>query len=694
MTSLPQHDHSPSRAEELAERRARYPWDHDYMPPYGLLAMPGVTRTGILNMADFLVGSFAELPVEEQPSMAWLLEKVSVLWPLTYELMQQLPRAEWLTLIEKLKAVLDDSSEVWLRDALSQLQRLALSSLWSSEPPSLEALLRIVGELSLRTIIELALVVEALTAEGEAESEAAMESYQRIADSSLSEPIKRAVIPIQAAFRFVARKSARRLKPPDGVVDDSRLTVELPPFNNIDPTRDDAEFAWRHLAGGNPVCIQAVRDLDGLLARLPLQDERLKEALAAIGAPADRSLAQLADEGRLFYTDYAILDDVPCQDGPESDFFGQPVWVTDTVQRHLPAPLGLFCRRDDGSLRALAVQLGQDPAQYEVFTPSDDPALWRVVKTLYMVADFHHQQLITHLSQGHLWMDGVIIATARQLHTDHPIAALLKPHFTFHLWNDFAGRQMLFVPGGFLEQLLSPSTEGSLEVFRRHCAVFSYQDMHLPSALARRGVADTAALPVYPFRDDGLALWDVIRAYVSEYLSLYYRQPAELAEDHELAAWLAELTSPGGANIRGIPSCAGELTPLVELLTALIFNLSGFHSAVNFTQYDYLARGTYTPPYTAADPRRAREHSWEDCLAGGEVLTSLKLVGYMLVGHRGEAMTDLDFHHFADPAVWPVLARFRGALAALDAALRARNAEGPWAYEYLMPSRVVISPSV
>ena len=72
----------------------------------------------------------------------------------------------------------------------------------------------IIGKFSLQASIEIANLVEELTAESSVESESAMESYESIAESDLAESIKRAVIPIQAAFRFVARKSAKRLTPP------------------------------------------------------------------------------------------------------------------------------------------------------------------------------------------------------------------------------------------------------------------------------------------------------------------------------------------------------------------------------------------------------------------------------------------------------------------------------------------------
>jgi hypothetical protein len=75
-------------------------------------------------------------------------------------------------------------------------------------------------------------------------------------------------------------------------------------------------------------------------------------------------LASLRDSGRLYLLDLAILDGV------------EPV-----AGRFLTAPMCLFHVDDKARLMPLAVQLGQSPAAGPIFTPHDDPWLWRTVKT-------------------------------------------------------------------------------------------------------------------------------------------------------------------------------------------------------------------------------------------------------------------------------------------------------------------------
>ena len=87
MVTLPQHDSSGTRTDELAEVRSRYAWDHDYLSPFPFLKVPEVTATGLLNAADVLIGTFVGLPVEEQSPVDWLIGKVDALWLVTDELL-------------------------------------------------------------------------------------------------------------------------------------------------------------------------------------------------------------------------------------------------------------------------------------------------------------------------------------------------------------------------------------------------------------------------------------------------------------------------------------------------------------------------------------------------------------------------------------------------------------------------------
>ena len=92
----------------------------------------------------------------------------------------------------------------------------------------------------------------------------------------------------------------------------------------------------------------------------------LARTLEWYGAP-ETTLAQLADEGKLFLTDYRILDGVPAG-----------TWDQGNRRKFLWAPLGLFAQLPahgarPAGLMPIAVQCYQqhDPVEAPVFGPFD-----------------------------------------------------------------------------------------------------------------------------------------------------------------------------------------------------------------------------------------------------------------------------------------------------------------------------------
>jgi hypothetical protein len=61
----------------------------------------------------------------------------------------------------------------------------------------------------------------------------------------------------------------------------------------------------------------------------------------------------------------------------------------------------------------------------------------------------------------------------------------------------------------------------------------------LPAELVARNVADTSALPDYPYRDGALLVWQAIHQRVEGYVALDHARDAAVADDSELAAWAA-----------------------------------------------------------------------------------------------------------------------------------------------------------
>lgn len=769
MISLPQHDPSSTRATEVEERRNRYIWDHDYLPPFPFLHIPYVAETGVLAIYDILAGSFAGLPEEERPSGDWLVRKTLGAGPAIYELLERVPRAQWLGLAKQARIIAREKAPAWVAHSLRELiPNKGQGRFLRTRIPNAEQLVAALTDLLLRSVDDLSGWVlqegtgsrlgdaidrlednveqvavnekgglslpgpeqlgEILRGFVRDSVKAVVESAQnstrqltgrddddddddkldatpgRAADPWLPDDIKRIIAPAELLVRFMAKMRRYHTVGLDGTVQLSNLVTELALPTGPNPTLDDIEFGRRATMGTNPVVITRAPTAESLPRGFAVRDEHLQTALAAFGMPREQAgaatLAEAATQGRLFFSDYEILADIPCQSGADLDFFGQPLSGITARQRYLPAPFGLFYRWGEGARSGLwpvAIQLGRDSSAHEVFTPSEEPDLWSRVKALYLTADFNHHEMATHLANVHFSLEAFAVATARTLHVDHPVSALLARHSRLLLWNNFLGRQTLTNPKGFTEQLLSGNLEdGSIEIMRRQYRKSQFWDLHFPKELAKRGVDDTSALPVYPFRDDGLRLWHALHGFVTEYVEHYYPTTKSFSEDDELRAWVAELCDPNAAHVAGFPDSIASTEMLADVLTSIIFRSSAFHSAVNYGQFDLQSDPSHVPGALYADPQRVRETPMADYLPGGEPTLTQAGVMYVLADLRGFCLAEYSLDWFEDPAAWPMVARLRQQLDAVEREIQLANntVRSDRPYEYLRPSLVTATANV
>jgi|GEM_PF-2468508 len=766
MIALPQNDPSPTRDSEIAERRTRYAWDHDYLPPFPFLHIPYIAGTGVLSIYDVLAGSFAGLPAEEQASGDWLIRKTLGAGPAIYELLERVPRAQWLGLAKQSRIIAKEKVPSWVAHSLRELiPEQGQGRFLRTRIPNAEQLVAALTDLLLRSVDELSTwvlqegtgsrlgdavdrlednvervavnergglslpgpeqVADILQGFVKDSVNAVVDSARnsarqftgrddapepldpqpgRAADPYLPDDIKRIIAPAELFVRFMAKMRHFHTVGLDGTVQLADLVTELDLPTGPNPTLDDGEFGRRAVMGTNPVVLTRVRDATGIPDGFAVRDDHLRAALGALGLSRDAAgsatLAEAATQGRLYVADYEILADIPCQDGVDLDFFGQPLPETTARQRYLPAPYGLFYRWGEGAASGLwpiAISLGRDAEAYEVFTPADDAEVWSRVKALYLCADFNHHEMATHLAGVHFWLEGFAVATARTLHVDHPVSVLLGRHMELLLWNNFLGRQTLTNPKGFTEQLLSGRLEdGSVEIMRRHYRTMEFGDLHFPRELAKRGVDDRDALPVYPFRDDGLRIWDALRTFVAEYVAHYYPDADSFAGDDELRAWVAELRDPSGAHVAGFPEAIEDTEVLTDVLTSLIFRSSAFHSGVNYGQFDLQSDPSHVPGALYADPRKVRETPMAEYLPGGETTLTQAGVMYVLADLRGSCLTDYSLDWFEDPAVWPMVARLRQRLDVVEREIELENnttrTDRP--YDYLRPSLVTTTANV
>ncbi|RYR40314.1 hypothetical protein Ahy_A09g046047 isoform D [Arachis hypogaea] len=125
-----------------------------------------------------------------------------------------------------------------------------------------------------------------------------------------------------------------------------------------------------------------------------------------------------------------------------------------------------------------------------------------------------------------------------------------------------------------------------------------FTDQALPADLIKRGMAveDPSSphgvrliVEDYPYAVDGLDIWDAIKAWVQEYVSIYYPSNDTIQQDSELQSWWNEIVTVGHGDKKDAPWWPTMQTPqeLIQVCSTLIWIASALHAAVNFGQYPY-----------------------------------------------------------------------------------------------------------
>lgn len=439
-----------------------------------------------------------------------------------------------------------------------------------------------------------------------------------------------------------------------------------------DRRRDDA-IAWQRVAGVNPMVI----------ARVRAWPDKLQVPRGAVRAVLGMGRDAAIGEGRLYVADYAALDGVACG-------------VTDDTQKAVPAPIGLFGVDEAGDLRCIAIQVGQDPSAVATFTPADSWR-WRMAVQCLQSADANDHEGRVHLGRCHLVLEAATIAMHRSFAPEHPLALLLRPHTDGTLAIDHAAKDSLIAPYGTVDDVFAPTIRGFVDFVHAQVSTWTWRDALPATELAARGVDDPVALPVYPYRDDGLPLFGALWSWVSDYVGLYYRSDADVADDPELAAFAAELSSPDGGRL-GEQGPVATVDDLVGLFSALIWTATAQHSAVNFPQFRFMAYAPnmsgalWAPPPTPDTPNT--EARYTAMLPPQRIVNVGAAMVYLLSNVRASRLGTYTPGTFVDPRVTAPLLRLQDRLRVLETQAVARDRGRMLSYPYLRPSMVLQSISI
>lgn len=358
----------------------------------------------------------------------------------------------------------------------------------------------------------------------------------------------------------------------------------------VDNFQQDLIFGLQRVIGVNPVVLRAVTHQHPLPQKLP--ESEIRNIFAAHIDEIDYATAMT--QKRVYILDYAELEILQCNPGQ----------IDGSRKQYVTTPIVVLFLQTNGMLRPVAIQLYQDTrADNPIYTPNEGN-LWLAAKTFAQVADGNHHILITHATRIHYVMEAIIMASRRQLYKTHPLCVLLNPHLQ-HTLN--VNHQHTFLrdrkgrPGRYGE-LFAGDYDATTQCMANGMTSFDFTASAFPNDIASREVDNPDLF--YPYRDDGMLLWNAIQNFATEYIAVCYQSDKDVAEDYEIQAWARDISARDRGRIPGFPAGFASRQELAETIGHVIFLCTAFHSCIHFNQYKYpgfvpnMPHSAYTPPPT------------------------------------------------------------------------------------------------
>ncbi|MDN5881576.1 MAG: lipoxygenase [Nitrosospira sp.] len=442
----------------------------------------------------------------------------------------------------------------------------------------------------------------------------------------------------------------------------------------VDSFQQDLIFGLQRVIGVNPVVLRAVTNQNPLPEKLP--ESEIRHIFEAQIDEIDYKAA--IEQKRVYVLDYAALDVLQLNPGHIDG--GQKQYVT--------TPIVVLFLQSDGMLRPIAIQLYQDSRPDNAIYTSKDGNLWLTAKMFAQVADGNHHILYTHATRIHYVMEAIIMASRRQLYKSHPLYILLNPHLQYTL---NVNHQHTFLknrkgrPGRFGE-LFAGDYDSTMQCMANGMTSFDFKESAFPDDIANREVDNPDLF--YPYRDDGVLLWNAIQSFSKEYVDLYYKSEADITEDHEIQAWANDISARDRGRIPGFPARFGSRQELAETLGHIIFLCTAFHSCIHFHQYKYPG---FVPnmPYSAYAPPPAGKNAE---MKAAELLKFLPAFRsaysqtwtYFLTNFRVNSIGQYELQQF-DPEARDVIRRFRDRLDEIEGQIDKRNSSRSFVYDRMNP---------
>jgi hypothetical protein len=292
-----------------------------------------------------------------------------------------------------------------------------------------------------------------------------------------------------------------------------------------------------------------------------------------------------------------------------------------------------------------------------VHRPGD--AEWPLAVRLALCAASTHVALIRHFCWVHLTAGASLaIATRNCLPAAHPMRRLLWPHMFGTQYSNAIVTDGQMVPGGDFPDTFSLTHKGMCSLFTASYPPYRLSVLDPAADAHHRGIA--AAGFDTPSQDNLQALFDVMHAHATRYVSAYYPTDAAIADDASVAAWLAALERLIPNGLAAVTSKPVTRAGVARLVGAFIYMASVQHEAVGTGVWNYQLWTDRIPVRMYRDGRREPIDVYQ------------RLINANFNLHVRRALLMQDFSYLAlDQVGRDLFARFLRELRALDDAMAA-----------------------
>jgi arachidonate 5-lipoxygenase len=187
----------------------------------------------------------------------------------------------------------------------------------------------------------------------------------------------------------------------------------------------------------------------------------------------------------------------------------------------------------------------------------------------------------------------------------------LKRHTRYTLAINTKARNGLIDAGGIFDEFISCGGGGHIKLAVELYKKWTLRSNNIRRNLKERGVDNVEELPYYPYRDDGLLVWDAMETYVRDIVNNHYQNDEDIMNDKELQNYGQDICNHGHTSPQFEMSMVATKENVVETFTTIIWTVSCQHAAMNFGQYKYLGFPLNAPMSIYVDPTYIKKGEYD-----------------------------------------------------------------------------------